>query len=144
MYPAIQSLDEKTFPENNKDSVITLPLLVRGKEILEQLVEYPVRYGKRTILTPDAKLLWPELVCSSTSLKDIHELPLSEIISFLVKIGYALNIDTNPYLQRAIELTKDASNLTEPIIRSSYYMLQEMFSIPSLTGMIRPVGYEYL
>ncbi|OLS25636.1 MAG: hypothetical protein HeimC3_13840 [Candidatus Heimdallarchaeota archaeon LC_3] len=144
MYPAIQSLDEKILTENGKDSVITLPLLVRGKEILEELVEYPVRYGKRTILTPDAKLLWPELVCSSNSLKDIHELPLSEIISFLVKVGYELNIDTNPYLQRAIELTKDASNLTEPIIRSSYYMLQEMFSIPSLTGMIRPVGYEYL
>ncbi|OLS25164.1 MAG: hypothetical protein HeimC3_16080 [Candidatus Heimdallarchaeota archaeon LC_3] len=128
----------------NNDAVITLPWLVRGKEILEDMVEYPVRYGKRTILTPDAKLLWSELVCASNNLRDIHELPVSEIINFLVKVGHALNIDTNKYLQRAIDLSIDASNLTEPIIKSSYYMLQEMFSIPSLTGMIRPVGYEYM
>ena len=72
------------------------------------MVEYPVRYGNRTLLTPDAKLLWPELICSSNDLKDIHSTPLSEIINFLVSVGYALNIDENIYLQRAIDLTKDA------------------------------------
>ncbi|OLS26013.1 MAG: hypothetical protein HeimC3_12870 [Candidatus Heimdallarchaeota archaeon LC_3] len=144
MYPVIQSVDEKIVVDRDKDAVITLPWLVRGKEILENMVEYPVRYGKRTILTPDAKLLWSELVCASNNLRDIHELLLSEIINFLVKVGHALNIDSNKYLQRAIDLSIDASNLTEPIIKSSYYMLQELFSIPSLTGMIRPVGYEYM
>jgi hypothetical protein len=144
VYSAINSLDSPLITEKQDDNAITLPWLIRGKELTEDYVEYPVRYGKRTILTPDAKPLWTKLVCSANDLKDIHELPLAEIISFLVKVGYALDIESNSYVQRAIKLTRDASNLTEPIIRSSYYLMQEMFSIPSLSGMIRPIGYEYL
>ncbi|MHA1988402.1 MAG: acyl-CoA reductase, partial [Promethearchaeota archaeon] len=144
MYSAINTLDSPLITEKQDDNVITLPWLIRGKELTEDYVEYPVRYGKRSILTPDAKQLWTELICSANDLKDIHEIPLSEIISFLVRVGYALDNESNPYVKRAIELTNDASNLTEPIIRSSYYLMQEMFSIPSLSGMNRPIGYEYL
>ena len=144
MYTTIGSSDDSLLQENIDDTGITLPWLVRGKELSENFVEYPVRYGKRVLYTPDVKQLWPELICSSNDLKDIHDIPLAEIIAFLVKVGYELNIDTNPYLQHAIELTKDASNLTEPIIKASYHMLREMFSVPSLSGMIHPIGYDYL
>jgi Acyl-CoA reductase (LuxC) len=124
-----------------------IPIIARGR-IIEpgpDAVEYPGRSGA-TIRCPDPHKHIHDLVLGDTNqLSDLQQMPVSQIIDFLVELGPKLRLDKNAYLQEAFDLGLQAGGLTEPILRDIYETLPASFGRAYLEQLVeRTVGSAYL
>jgi hypothetical protein len=61
-------------------------------------------------------------------LRDLQELPFEEIVSYLAALGGALALERNAHLQEALELSEQFSDMTPPLVRSSFEELPALFA----------------
>ena len=98
-----------------------VPMILRGEIIEDHLIEIPGRGGNITFLTPDAHQYIDRIPMGHPrKMADMYTLAFEEIVDFLVELGEKLDINTNPYMQEAKELTYAASPLT-PVIVDRFY-----------------------
>jgi hypothetical protein len=126
-------------------SAFTVPLFVRGELITDDLVSFGGRSGF-TFSGPDvARHLGRLPLGSPALLRDIHEVPLDEIIDLLVELGRRLDIDTNPYLEEAYQAGLSAAPYPASLLRNSYVGLPHIFERTRLEAMVEEgVGRRYL
>lgn len=99
-----------------------IPLLIRGRLITDQMVEFEGRRGELTFRSPDASQHLSQLpLINPTRLSDMYdELRIADVVDFLDQLGKRLSPKVNPYMQEAFELSCLTSGLTPEILYSQY------------------------
>lgn len=129
-------------------SIIEVPIISRGRIIMPaagDCVEFAGR-GGATFKSPDPHKHIHDLVLGSpTLLGDLNDMPMRDIIDFLVEAGRRLTLEGNPWLQESFGLALQAGGLTEPVLRGVYEGLPHMFDVRGLTEMVdKSIGIAYL
>jgi hypothetical protein len=111
-------------------TVMTTPALVRG----------------RIIDAPGPEQLLDALPLRDPSgLRDIHETPFEEIVGYLEALGEALALERNPHLEEALELSAEFSDMTAPLVRSSFEQLPALFEPQAVRELAEAtIGIPYL
>jgi Acyl-CoA reductase (LuxC) len=125
---------------------LVAPAVVRGDVITDDLVEFGGRGGDLRFLAPDPTSLLRVLPLRDPSrLADLHRLPFGEIVAYLDELGRALQLERNEYLQEALRQSVGFSDLTIPLVRSSFQQLAGLFT-PDLVREIadNTIGIPYL
>ena len=129
------------------DQTYDIPIIARGRIIApgDNAVEYKGR-GGATFRVPDPHKHIHDIVLGNpVLLSDLNDLPMAQIIDFLVEIGARLRIEENAYLQESFALALKAGGLAEPILRGIYDNLPLMFGREDLTALVdRTIGIRYL
>jgi Acyl-CoA reductase (LuxC) len=118
----------------------TVPLIIRGEVIGADLVEY------RTFSAPAVGPHIDQLVLRDPlALRDVHELPLGEIVDYLVALGEQLDIDTNVHLQQAVDIAADGYLYSAEILRGVYRALPGMLQRSVLEEVVtQNIGHQHL
>jgi len=128
-------------------NVYDIPIIARGRIIEpgDDAVEFAGRAGAR-FRCPDAGRHLRDLALTDTDrMRDLQDLPVRSIVDFLAELGSRLRLADNRYLQEAFELSLLAGGLTEPVLRSVYESLPEMFDRTYLEETVeRTIGSAYL
>ncbi len=124
-----------------------IPIVSRGRIIHPQgddAVEFGGRAGAR-FRAPDPHRHIGDLVLGdATKLRDLHDLPVREIIAFLAALGPRLTLD-NPHMREAHDLAIEAGGLTAPVLRSVFDALPGLFDADYLEALAdRTVGIAHL
>jgi hypothetical protein len=98
---------------------IRVPHVVQGRLVWGEDTEYLSRDFGVPFVTPRLRL--DELFEPRTRPGPAFELPLAEIIDYLVETGAQLTLETNPYLQESLEMTLQVSALPRRIIENTYH-----------------------
>jgi hypothetical protein len=123
-----------------------VPLILRGKIIEEEDVEFGGRRGSSSFTSADVRKHLDRLPLSTPSaLGDLHELTFHEIADFLQEVGNRLTFRSNAYLQEAYELSVTTSGLSPRILEGIYESLGQGFcrSVVHQTAD-RSIGIPYL
>ena len=98
-----------------------VPFIVRGRVIRDIGSTFEGRRGSVRFTTPDLRRYLPALPLSSpAAMADHHELRFEEVLDYLHALGQELNLDRNPHLQEACELSALTSGLGRVAIRHFY------------------------
>jgi hypothetical protein len=121
-------------------------MVIRGRVIETDLVTFAGRGNSLTFRAPDPHKYVSQLALSSPSqLAELYELSFDQILDFLEELGGRLSIDRNPYMQLARELTYTTSNMTKPLIDSSFRRIGTLFSRRRVREMAdKTIGLDYL
>ena len=124
---------------------IQAPLIIRG-EVFEGGVEFAGRRGEAKFVTPDVRDYLDRLPLSAPSaMSDLHSISFEDILDYLEKLGGRLDIHSNPHLQAAYELSREASGLSDSILRAQYQGLPHLFRRDVVReGAENTVGVDYL
>jgi hypothetical protein len=108
------------------------PALIRGELIEQDLVRFGGRGGV-PFLAPEPRRLVGLLPLGDPSrLCDVQTLPFGEIVAYLDELGRALQLGRNDHLQQALEASEHYSDMTAPLVRSSFEQLPALFSPESV------------
>jgi hypothetical protein len=99
-------------------SKIRVPHFVRGKLIWGEDNEYLSRDFGVPFVTP--KIEFNELFVPRTQQGPAFDMPVSEIIDFLVETASHLSLEKNEYLQESLEMTLQVSALPRRIIENTF------------------------
>ena len=106
-----------------------IPLIIRGRVILEQDLAFGGRNGGVDFVTADVKKHLNELVLREPSkLSDLHALKFEEILDYLEELAAHLDFRANEYLQESYELCKQTSGLSPEVIEHYYKSLPGMYN----------------
>ena len=122
-------------------------IVVRGKYIDGDHVEFGGRGGDATFLIPDPKKYVDQFpMGSSTKLTDLYDLSFDDILDYLVELGTRLDVENNPYLAEAREASYRTSPVTPSIVDWNYKMIPMFFQREILRQMVEePLGtIDYL
>ena len=107
---------------------IVAPAVIRGQVITENLVPFGGRGGDMEFLSPDPSTLIDRLPLRNPGeMKRLFTLGIEDIIDFLVELGQQLDLSRNAHMQEALELSYAATELTPPILRWQYSLIQQYF-----------------
>jgi hypothetical protein len=123
-----------------------IPLIIRGEIIEDNLVSYPTRGGRAQFSSPDVRKYLDDLVLTDPmDLSDLYELSLDDVIDYLVELGPRLDVDRNPHLTRALEMSLGASTHTDDMQRYMFRALPAIMRREVIDEVLeRNVGREYL
>lgn len=107
---------------------------VRGKLVRGGEVEYASRDLGVSFATPRIQL--NELVTPRAERPPLLDVPLAEIIDFLVCCGERLHLDTNTHLQEALELTVNTNLLPRRIVENLYRSAPYLLNKAALNSMV--------
>lgn len=107
---------------------------VRGKLVEGGEVEYASRDLGVSFATPKIRL--NELITPRAERPPLLDVPVAEIIDFLVCSGERMQLDKNPYLQEALELTVNTNMLPRRIVENLYRSAPQMLNKGALTSMV--------
>jgi hypothetical protein len=115
----------------------TVPLVIRGRIIEDDLVAFGGRGGAVEFETPEPYRYLRQLpLTDPNALSDVHQLKVAEIIDFLVAVGANLDIATNAHLQRAREFSYQTAPTTASIIDAQYEALKAVFDRDVLEAIV--------
>lgn len=97
---------------------IRVPHFVRGSIVWGDDREYLSRDFGVPFVTP--RIRFDDLFPPRSEPGPAHDVPLTEIIDYLVEIGKRLDLATNPYLQESLEMTLQVSALPRRIIENTF------------------------
>ncbi|WP_160109803.1 acyl-CoA reductase [Pseudomonas izuensis] len=122
------------------------PMIIRGQVITDNLIEVGGRGGDLSFLTPDANKYIDQLPLGNPAkLADLYSLSFNDILDYAVELGGRLDLDKNPYLQEACELSFLTAPTTPTIVKGSYMGLKHLLSREFITEMAETtVGIKYL
>jgi hypothetical protein len=125
---------------------LVAPAVVRGEVITGDLVTFGGRGGGLRFRAPDPTSLLPVLPLRDPSrLADVQHLPFEEIVAYLDELGGALRLEHNEYLQEALEQSAGFSDLTVPLVRSSFQQLATLFAPDRVREIAdHTIGIPYL
>lgn len=118
-----------------------IPLIIRGKVIETDLVEFPGRGGGIDFLSPDpAKYVDQLPMRSPGDLADLQALSTNDILDFLEELGRQLDIGSNVYMQEARLVSRQAAPTTPSIVDDEYDQLPGLFE---RTVMLEELGGDH-
>jgi hypothetical protein len=125
---------------------LTAPAFVRGQLIDTDLVSFGGRGGSASFRAPDPRRLIGSLPLRDPSqLRDLQELPFDEIVAYLDALGQALRLERNEHLQAALESSQQFSDMTAPLVRSSFEQLPVLFAADAVRELAETtIGIPYL
>lgn len=120
--------------------------VIRGEIIESDLIEYPGRGDVMTFMAPDPRKIVDRLPLASPGrLADLYDLRFDDILDYLEELGVRLDIKTNEHMQRARELTYDATSLPRALIDFGYSGFGSFFSRDKIRQIAeKGVGLDYL
>jgi hypothetical protein len=124
----------------------TVPLFLRGKIIVDELVPFDTRIGAAQFQAPNMSKYVEQLpLRSPAEMADLYDLSFDEILDVLEALGDALDFESNTHLQEAYEASLVANVLPSEMLRNSYRVLQPLFSRDNVTEIAdTQVGLDYL
>lgn len=100
---------------------ITIPLIIRGEIIEDDLVDYPPRGQGPLIRSIDVKRHLRKLVMRDPgALRDLYALSLDEIIDFFGKLAPLLDRHTNPHIAAALKNSEKTSSYSPAMLASIF------------------------
>ncbi|MET0379473.1 MAG: acyl-CoA reductase [Spongiibacteraceae bacterium] len=125
--------------------VFKVPLIIRGEVIDDFTVEYPGRKGGVSFVTPDVNKYLKKLTTTPASLEDLYRISIDDILDFMVEVGARFNLESNPYVQEAFEISTLTSGMTEPVLRAVYSGFDKICEKSFLSEYVEAqVGRKYL
>lgn len=120
--------------------------VIRGEIIESDLIEYPGRGDVMTFMAPDPRKIVDRLPLASPGrLADLYDLSFDDILDYLEELGVRLDIKTNEHMQRARELTYDATSLPRALVDFGYGGFGSFFSRDKIRQIAeKGVGLDYL
>jgi hypothetical protein len=113
----------------SKGMAFQIPLIIRGRVILEDEMSFSGGNGGVEFRTADVKKYLNELVLREPSkLSELHVLKFEEILDYLEELATHLDLRANPYLQESYELCKLTSGLSAAVIEHYYQSLPSMYA----------------
>jgi hypothetical protein len=125
---------------------ITVPLVIRGRVIEDDIVSYDARRGGITFQSPDVGRRIDELVLRDpAALSDLYTLSLDEIADFLDELGRRLSPATNPHMARALEIAQAVSGLSRAMLGGVYDAMRGVLRRDRVLELAEAnVGIDYL
>jgi hypothetical protein len=122
------------------------PAFVRGELIADDLVRFGGRAGTASFLGPNPERLLSAIALRDPSrLRDLQALPFEEIVAYLGALGGALELAGNAHLREALERSAMFSDLTGPLMRSSFEQLPALFTSEAVRELAdATIGLPYL
>ncbi|UXJ50268.1 acyl-CoA reductase [Pseudomonas citronellolis] len=102
-----------------------VPHMIKGQLFTEGVIEYALRDRGHSLATPALEL--DQLIWPRTSEPPAANLPIEQVIDFLVAVGERLNLDSNPYLRQALDDMTQVSELGPRVLENCYRDLRHMF-----------------
>jgi hypothetical protein len=121
-------------------------MIVRGKVIQDQLIEFGGRGGDLVFLAPNPSEFIDQLpLADPSALDDLYRLSFEEILDYLEELGDRLDVEKNPLMQEARELSYRTAPTTPPIIDTFYKNIPSMFRRGRIREWVEfSVGVRYL
>jgi hypothetical protein len=121
------TLTQETGPSLHDDSAAPLPVphVYRGRTVSGNAVTHVSRDLGKGFCTPPVEL--DDLVWSRTQAGPAFELPIAQVIEFLVVLGPRLHLDVNPLMQQALESMIEVSPLGRRILENCYRDMPNLF-----------------
>jgi len=126
-------------------SPIRVDHFVRGRLVSGDAVKHRSRDLGVDFATPAIDL--DALVAPRSELPPLLDVPLTEIVDFLVEAGQRMNLDTNPYLQVALEHTVKVNPLPRRVVENLFRRAQHFLTRDGLmssieTSFINPAALD--
>jgi hypothetical protein len=127
-------------------SKIIAPAVIRGQIITDNLVSFGGRGGEMEFLSPDPDSIVDRLPLRNPGeMRRLYTLTIDEIIDYLAELGTRLDVEKNGFMQEALEQSYAATDLTPPILRWQYSLIQHFFSRDMLRAYIDvPIGIPFV
>jgi len=98
-----------------------IPLLIRGKIITDNLVDFEGRRGEVIFRTPDVTKYLDQLpLTDPTQMADMYQLSFAEVVEFLDELGKRFSPKVNPYMQEAYEVSCMTSGQSPEMLYHAY------------------------
>lgn len=136
-----------TLTQPHVETALPVPAFVRGQLVQAREVVYPARGGRQALACPDPVALLPRLVLAEPASlpRDFAPLTTEDVIAFLDAASRALDLDRNPYLQEALGLLVQTSELTPSILEACYRRIALQFHADVTRAMVEnEVGSRFL
>ncbi|MHA2154436.1 MAG: acyl-CoA reductase [Candidatus Hodarchaeales archaeon] len=136
---------QSTLTRTLEPEIFEIPILLRGKQIRDYTDTFGGRNGAKFI-TPSAKNYVNQIALSDPSMmRDLYDLSIEEIISFLHDLGQRLILKENEHLRAAYNLACEASGLTPEVLHTTYRSLPLLFHPSNIREMLdKRIGMKYL
>lgn len=124
----------------------TIPLIIRGEIIEDDLVTFEARRGRVAFRTPDVTKYMDRLPLGSpTRIGDLYDISLDEIIEFLDQLGRRLSPDENPHVRKALDMAVHTSGLAPTMLHRMYSAMGPSLSATALEEIVEHnIGRDYL
>lgn len=124
----------------------TIPLVIRGQVIRDDLVTHGGRRGGLQFQTPDVGAHLRTLpLRNPADLRDLYELPLTEILDYLDELADRLAPRNNAHVQQALEISSTVSGMGEPILARMYENMRNLLRRDRVREVVDAcVGIPYL
>ncbi|MGE0830748.1 MAG: acyl-CoA reductase, partial [Hyphomonadaceae bacterium] len=104
-----------------------VPLIIRGRVIEDEDIEFGGRNGAARFVSPDVKKHLADLpLATPSSLADLYELSFDDILDYAERLSERMTL-ANPHLRQAFELSCETSGLGDDILRATYDNLGAFF-----------------
>lgn len=105
-----------------------IPLIIRGRVILEQDLAFGDQEGGVEFVTADVRKHLDELLLRDPArLAELHDLQFEQILDYLEELATFLDVRTNRYLQESYELCRKTSGLSAAVIEHYYKTLPALY-----------------
>jgi hypothetical protein len=127
-------------------TVLSVPLIIRGRIIDDNHVEFAGRRGGLVFRTPDVHQYVDQIVLRDPSaMRDLYDLELDEILEFLEALGSRLSPRTNPHMGQALEASIAVSGQSPEILAMMYETQAGILKQPRVREMVDAVfGEPYI
>lgn len=125
---------------------LIVPTFIRGNTIEQNLIRFGERGGDASFLSPDPMTIIDRLpLANPGDLRDLYAITFDEIVDYLVELGSQLNLQTNAYLQEALEHSYGMADQTPPLLQFQYSQLPQLFKRDFIIEAAElPIGIRYL
>jgi Acyl-CoA reductase (LuxC) len=123
-----------------------IPLIVRGRIIRTDLIEYGTRSDDLKFRSPDVKKHLSSIVLKDPlALRDLYRISLDEIIEFLGELGSRLNYRSNPHVAKSLELMLGTNIYSREMAMALFDVLPNLLTRAPLEEIIEEnIGRKYL
>jgi Acyl-CoA reductase (LuxC) len=120
--------------------------VIRGRYIEENLVSFGGRSAGVEFMAPDPHALVDRLPLDSpTKLGDLYSISFDEILDYLDELGQRLRLETNPFLQEALETAAITASVPRSLVASGYRSVAPVFARDTVREVAeKRIGIEYL
>ncbi|OCB55586.1 long-chain-fatty-acyl-CoA reductase [Mycobacterium vulneris] len=115
-------------------SALLAPFLIRGRLVEGDAVQHRSRDLGIDFVTPAIDL--DTLITPRRQLPPLLDVPLAEIVDFLVETGERLALDTNPHLQRCLDLVAETNPLPRRVVENLYRSAPALLNRDSLRAQV--------
>lgn len=113
---------------------LSAPFFVRGRLVEGSAVTHRSRDLGVNFTTPAVDL--DDLVASRSSLPPLLEVPVAEIIDFLVETGERLTLDKNARMQRCLDLVAETNPLPRHVVENLYHAAPQLLTRDGLWAQV--------